>query len=421
MRKGALALLSLAACVPSGGLLADGGSTGISRSGSTAATASTGATASAGTTGSAGSSGGSSSGGGDGYLVATFAGSGRAGDADGPAGQAQFDGPVALAFDSQGVLFVAERSSGRIRKIDATGTVTTVQTGATAPFFGPQAIAVDAAGNIYVADTPAQCVEQIDPSGNVIDFAGLCSLPDAGTAECADVAEDDASQAGLNAPTGLALDLVNGLLYIADAQYDDLIRVANLATGTLLTVAGNNGSAFYDGACGVNCCCGNYWGSGFCAPSAVSCPLQEAAFRAPSGLALAPDGGLLVADTGNCAVRLVSDPTDAGCAVSTLAGNGACNVGNLQPGDLDAPQGVAPGPNGTVYVADTARNRLVLIDPSAPTQLQISTIAGGTPGYADGDGSQAQFSSPWGLAVDGQGRLFVADYGNDVIRVITPP
>ncbi len=136
-----------------------------------------------------------------------------------------------------------------------------------------------------------------------------------------------------------------------------------------------------------------------------------AAFHTPSGLAIDSRGTLYVADTGNHAIRSIApDGT-----VRTLAGTGA-------PGDRDGPAAQAQfnGPlavavdgQGRVYVADTYNDRIRLITPDG----QVSTLAGGErPGFADGVGRAARFDTPCGLALDAQGTLWVADTRNHAIR-----
>ncbi len=135
-----------------------------------------------------------------------------------------------------------------------------------------------------------------------------------------------------------------------------------------------------------------------------------AQFSNPSGVAIDGAGNVYVADTGNSRIRRITP----GGVVGTIAGSGA--------GQFDRPRGVAVDKNGTVYVTDTGNNRIRKITADGT----VTTLAGsGAPGVgggglADGPGAQAQFREPIGIAVDGDGNVYVADSGNNRIRKITP-
>lgn len=201
-------------------------------------------------------------------------------------------------------------------------------------------------------------------------------------------------------PFGLAVH-PDGGIYVSDAGTSHRIRRI-APDGAVTTVAGG-GRGFVDGS------------------------RAGARFATPSAVAVAPDGSLVVADTGNHAIRRV---TVDGIA-TTIAGDGS-------PGYLDgpaaqarfrAPIGVAVAPSGRIIVADTYNDRIRAID----TDGQVRTLAGGdsttlataahdrrpsTTGYRDGNGPEARFDTPCGVAVDAQGRIVVADSGNGLLRII---
>jgi len=198
----------------------------------------------------------------------------------------------------------------------------------------------------------------------------------------------DGTQAGFSDPFGVAI-AVDGTVYVADAGESNRIRKI-APDGTVTTLAGG-AEGFSDG-------------SG-----------AAASFNTPSGLALANDGSLFVADTGNNRIRRVTPEGQ----VSTVAGDG--NAGYLDgpapTARFNGPMGVAVDARGNIYVADTYNDRIRLIT----TDGQVSTIAGaGTPGYADGDRTTALFDTPSGIAVATDGGIVVADTGNDRLRKITP-
>jgi sugar lactone lactonase YvrE len=144
-------------------------------------------------------------------------------------------------------------------------------------------------------------------------------------------------------------------------------------------------------------------------------PARAARFSTPSGLAAGPGGVLYVADTGNNAVRRIAPDG----MVSTLAGSIAAGYRDGPPGRalFNAPTGVAVDPAGRVIVADTYNDRIRAIRPDG----SVITIAGSTgPGLVDGAAGDAQFDTPCGVATDRAGNIYVADSGNGAVRVVSP-
>ena len=134
----------------------------------------------------------------------------------------------------------------------------------------------------------------------------------------------------------------------------------------------------------------------------------------PFGVAVAADGTIYVADAGESnRIRKLSPDGK----VSTLAGGSEGFAdGAGAAASFNTPSALALGPDGNLYVADTGNNRIRKITPDG----KVSTVAGnGTAGYVDGPAAQAQFNGPIGLAVSVRGDIYVADTYNDVIRMIT--
>src|SRR5436190_1916853 len=146
-------------------------------------------------------------------------------------------------------------------------------------------------------------------------------------------------------------------------------------------------------------------------------------FSTPSGLALASDGTLYVADTGGHAIRRISPDG----VVSTLAGDGTPGYadGPAAQARFNGPIGLAVAPDGRVVVADTYNDRLRVIE----TNGMVRTLAGsGRPGASDGLSDGASFDTPTGIALDASGILYVADTGHGIVRTVdldgrasTPP
>ena len=140
---------------------------------------------------------------------------------------------------------------------------------------------------------------------------------------------------------------------------------------------------------------------------------SNAQFGFPVGVAIDAAGNVYVAERSNHKIRKITPDG----VTTTLAGSvrGFANG----PGDVaqfDHPFGIAVDASGNVYVAEQINERIRKITPDG----MVSTFAGGTRGFADGVGSNAQFDSPSGLAIDASGNLYVADADNHRIRKITP-
>ncbi len=254
-------------------------------------------------------------------------------------------------------------------------------TGTAASFGMPVGIALDAAGNLYVADASHNVIRQITPAGVVSTFAGSGSVGSA---------DGTGTGASFNSPQGIAVDKATGNVYVGDT-YNNLIRKITPA-GVVSTFAGS-------GAVGSTNATGT-----------------AASFYWPSGLTVDTAGNVYSADSASGMIRVI---TPAG-VVSTLAGSGAPGSTNATgtAASFRNPNGVAVDTAGNVYVADSGNNLIRKITPGGV----VSTLAGtaGVSGSADGTGTAATFSNPWGVAVDTAGNVYVADSSNNLIRKITP-
>jgi hypothetical protein len=142
----------------------------------------------------------------------------------------------------------------------------------------------------------------------------------------------------------------------------------------------------------------------------------------PNGVAVDGSGNIIIADTTNCAIRKIS--ASAG-TISTVAGTGSCGYsgdgGLATSAQLSQPYGVAMDSSGDIFIADTSN---CVVRKVSSSNVHISTVAGNYTvgcGYS-GDGglaTSAQLNHPYGVAVDGSGGIFIADYNNTVIREVS--
>ncbi len=253
-------------------------------------------------------------------------------------------------------------------------------TGAATRFNHPFGLTLDKSGNLYVADQGNELIRMITPGAVVSTYAG--TVVTAGSANGA------AALSSFNKPFGVAADTA-GNVYVADAG-NNVIRLIS-PSGTVSTFAGTGVAGAADGK-------------------------DTATFNSPLGVAVDVAGNVYVADYENDLIRKIS----AAGVVTTIAGKsgvaGAAD-GLDTAARFNLPESLAVDVSGNIYVADNGNNLIRKITPAG----MVSTIAGsGTAGFADGTGTSASFNSPFGIAVDAAGNIYVADAGNNRIRKITP-
>jgi uncharacterized protein (TIGR03437 family) len=322
---------------------------------------------------------------------------------------AHINGPDGVFVDAAGNLYIADQNNFAVRKVDTTGTMTTIagcgpditclESG---PFLGgaalktsvnPYGIVVDKSGNVYITDGSRDAVEKIDTAGVITAFAGTggatASLGDGGPAD----------KANLNTPVGLDIDSA-GNIYIADLA-NNRIRKVDTA-GIITTIAGSNGMGF--------------GGDGGKATSAM--------LNNPHGVAVDQTGNLYIADTNNFVVRKV----DTSGIITTVAGMaGQVTIIGPAPEGVPAtsvplvsPWALAVDSAGNLYITEWLGYRIRKVD----KQGIITTVAGnGTYGFS-GDGgpaTSAMFEAPEGIHFDPAGNLYIADNQNNRVRKVSQP
>ncbi|MCL6451251.1 MAG: diguanylate cyclase [Acetobacteraceae bacterium] len=319
----------------------------------------------------------------------------------GPARDAGVCEPYGVAVDTvEPGWFLVDRGNHAIRRIDASGRVTTVAgdgeygysgdggPAARARLHKPNGVAVDGRGNLFIADTGNHCIRRVDRTTGIITTVAGCGRPgytgDGGPA----------TQAAMSKPSGVAVDAA-GNIYTNEYGNNVIRRVS--PEGIISTLAGT-GEYGYSGDGG---------------------PATQARFNKVYGVAVDPAGNVYVADYANHAIRRISA---ADGTISTAAGSGECGYsgdgGPAAWSRLRAPFWVTFDRWGAMYICDTENHRLRRVDPEAGV---IATVAGcGRPGYW-GDGGparQAALNLPAGAAAGPDGEIYIADYGNNSIRCV---
>lgn len=335
------------------------------------------------------------------YIINTVAGTGIDGFSGdgGTAASAELNNPGGVAVDSTGNLYIADSSNHRVRKVDASGKISTIAGIGTGGYSGdggpatsaqlnnPYRLTLDSVGNLYIVDYSNDCIRKVDVSGNISTVAGGRGNGYSGDG-------GPATSAKLSYPDGVAVDS-SGNLYIADKGNHRIRKVDT--SGTISTVAGT----------------GVYGFSGDGGDATL------AQLYYPNGVAVDGSGNLYISDKDNHRIRKI----DVTGKISTIAGvGGEPNYwGDGVPATsayFNLPIGIAVDSGGNVYIVDSSNFRIRKIDTSGI----ISTIAGtGRYGYS-GDGgpaTSADLHRPYEVAVDSSGNLYIAEVFSHRIRKIS--
>lgn len=312
---------------------------------------------------------------------------------------------------------------GRLRKV-SNGVITTVAgsssdggPAAAAQLNLPGPVAVDSAGNLYIGDSGNTIVREVS-NGTITTIAG--TRPIVG----------GPNESPFGDPSGVAVDS-SGNVYIANGVAQELSQGvitflgAPGSTSVALDASGNlyfadwSGNQIQELSSGVLT---TIAGTGALGYSGDNGPATSAELSGPSGISADGAGNIYFADTGNQRVRKISNGV-----ITTVAGNGTAGFSgdngpatsaqlNLQSGPFLLPAGTGIDPAGNLFIADSGNQRVRMVSNGT-----ITTIAGtGNAGYS-GDGgpaASAQLNNPSGIAVDTAGKVYISDSLNGRVRVL---
>jgi hypothetical protein len=346
-------------------------------------------------------------------VITTIAGNGQSGFTGngGPAAEAELSFPIRAVAAPDGGVLIADELNNVIREVHVDGTISTVAGVAGAGGFGgdggpatgahlnrPTGVSPIAGGGFLIADRSNNRVRRVSPDGVITTVAGSgtnCAHP---AQACGD--GGPAAAARLNAPARVVPLLSGGFLFSEDQG--NKVRMVG-ADGIITRVAGTGAACpAPTGACGD------------------AGPAIEARLNAPTGVAVVPGGGFLIADANDHRIRMVS----ASGVITTIAGNGV--AGSFGDGisatkaNLNTPSGVAVAPDGTIVIADTF-SHLVRVVSGGVIRSLAGTADRPCPAATNscGDGgpaTRAKLNTPYDANVTPDGMVLVADQLDQRIR-----
>ena len=335
-------------------------------------------------------------------TISTLAGkkqSGYSGDG-GPASASLLYKATCVVTDKAGNLFVSDFCNHVVRKIDRQGIITTIAGNHIMGYSGdggpataaqmkcPWGLAIDATGNLYIAEKENNIIRKINTEGIISTIAGNGTQGYSGNGGAATAAQ-------LNHPLGVAVDKA-GNVYVADNS-NNVVRKINPA-GLINTIAGNHSA-------------GNSGDGG---------QATAASFRNPRHVAVDEAGNVFVSDTWNSVVRKIA----ATGIITTVAGNRSKSYtgdgGQATAAGIYYPVGITVGADGCLYIADNHNHAIRKVDNNGI----ITTVAGnGVKGYSgdNGPATTAQIANPTSITIDETGKLYIAEFENNLVRVVNLP
>jgi RHS repeat-associated protein len=329
----------------------------------------------------------------------------------GPALSALLSSPAGIALGPDGALYIADRGSSRIRKVDTNGIIVTIAGTGVAAFTGdggpatqatlnsPYGVSVGPDGLVYICDTGNSRVRRIGADGIITTIVGGPIIPGVAIGD-----GGPASQAELNSPYRVTFGS-DGSMYIVDRGQGRIRRIG--ADGIISTVAGTGKISSYGGDGGQ---------------------AALADLNGPGDIAIAADGSFYIADQGNLRVRLVGPEgvisTFAGTGISGYSGDGGPATG----AKLDEPTDVALGPDGSLFISDWFNGRVRKVSSALPgfsdEEILIPAEDGGEVYVFDNSGRHLQTLDGFTKAVryqfsyDSEGHLNTIEDGDHNVTTV---
>lgn len=356
-----------------------------------------------------------------GYALAVIAGDGAlSSPTSGPARSSALGGPLGVAVDGSGDLFVADAGADVVEELKpgagGSYSLTVIagsgKSGAPTPgparssaLGGPEGIAVDALGDVFITDFNNNMIEELTPTStgsytlSVIAGDGNQGGPTPGPATSSRIAD----------PVGVALD-GSGDVFVADTYDSMVLELKPTSAGHyVLSVIAGTGQPGSTGVVG--------------APTPG--PARSSALGHPAGIGVDGSGDVYVADFSNNLVEELMPSSGGSYTLSVIAGTGALGTSTPGPATSSAvadPFGLAVDGAGNVFVTARDTGRLEELTPDSGGGYALSVVAGdgiyGSP--TAGPARYSALSNPSGLAVDGSGDVFVADQGNGLVLGLAP-
>ncbi len=334
-------------------------------------------------------------------IVSTLAGSGSMGSTDGTGAAASFDTPYGICINpTNGTLIVSDAYAHKIRIVSMTGVVNTVAgsgnpgsndgIGTAASFRIPTGVFVNSLGHIFVADNANGSIRRI--IGNTVStYASLSTIPEGITGDAA------------------------GNIFVVDVSGNKVLKIDNSLTITDYATGLNDPRGICKDATG-NLYVSNFTGNTISKITALNTVSTFISINKPIAICIDTNGGFLVSQYDDHKISKVT-PTGV---VSSYSGTGVagCDDSNNSIATFNSPTATCVDAAGNVYVADQLNHLVRKITPAGV----VSTVAGtaGVAGYVDATGTAAKFNQPVGIAIDAQNNLYVSEYLNHTVRMITP-
>lgn len=282
--------------------------------------------------------------------------------------------PFGIVVSADEIIYVTDGDTGTIWSIDAEGNakvfVENLET--------PSGVAISKDGNLVVADSGDHTIKKVDVKSKTVSVI-------AGIKGKSGLADGKASETLFNAPVGITIGK-DGTIFVADTYNDRIRSIDN--QGHVKTIAGGDSPDYIDSADGLT-----------------------ARFDTPSGIAVLNDNSLIVADTGNNVLRKI----DVNGVITTFAKDTQTN--EQTPTQFYEPIGIVVADESTFYVTDTG-NAAIKVCKTQPTE--VCSVYSGNEGRGLGDGSlsKAKFNRPSNIAISSDGKLFITDTGNGLLRAV---